>query len=446
MLIRLLFVIGLLIGLMMPCAHADTWGEQETNEWKEMLAKPYNEYMKGDFAKDEFLSKNSPLAKLIIQTDEWFEGDTYYIRYTFTNPTDEAIDETISRSFIRLQAARAYDIASSIIKRDPAPEWMLRVEPHSSVSHTIMLPKEPVFSHFIHDSSFFYLSSGGTLCYYWLERDITPPAKIDYHFEPTALNKATLTLTVTNQSNTTLSTLKNILIPYKDFTKDDWKFRFYPLSDSFTLDLAPNESTDIHLTVPIPFYLSDDPEIHMSTPCVEIDGIQYYHFVYGEGQALSKRVISYSPRAYVTPYYPPEVSITGTMEIIYGYPVYFLTFYNDTDKTQVLRTLHMSSFYENLSYAQKCICFELSLEKEPIVLHPRESKRYWILLSSFTDTPQQCLESITAFDKESISYHQSKDLPKIIARPLHPIERALYKPLAFTVTEARGNQYSPEFP
>ena len=78
--------------------------------------------MKGDFAKDEFLRKNSPLAKLIIETDEWFEGDTYYIRYTFTNPTDEMIDETISRAFIRLKAARAYDIASSVIKRDPAPE------------------------------------------------------------------------------------------------------------------------------------------------------------------------------------------------------------------------------------------------------------------------------------------------------------------------------------
>ena len=446
MMIRLLFMICMMIGLMMPCAWADTWGEQETNEWKEVLSKPYNEYIKGDFAKDEFLRKNSPLAKLIIETDEWFEGDTYYIRYTFTNPTDEMIDETISRAFIRLKAARAYDIASSVIKRDPAPEWALRVEPHSSMSHTIMLPKDPVFSHFIHDSSFFRLSSGGTLFYYWRERDITPPAKIDYHFEPTALNKATLTLTVTNQSNTTLSTLKNILIPYKNFTKDEWELCFYPLSDSFSLDLAPNESTDIQLTVPIPFYMADDPEIHTSTPCLEIDGIEYYHFVSEEGQSLSQRVISYRPRAYVNRYYPPEVSITGTMEIMYGYPFYFLTFYNDTDKTQVLRTLHMSSFYENLSYAQKFIYFELSLEKEPIVLHPRESKRYCILLPLFTDTPQQCLESITAFDKESISYHRTKDLPKIIARPLHPIERALYKPLDYTVTDARGNQYSREFP
>ncbi len=446
MMLRVLLTICMMIGLMMPCAWADTWGEKETNEWKEILSKPYNEYMKGDFAKDEFLRKNSPLAKLIIETDEWFEGDTYYIRYTFTNPTDEVIDETISRAFIRLQAGRAYDIASSVIKRDPAPEWALRVEPHSSMSHTIMLPKDPVFSHFIHDSSFFYLSSGGTLFYRWSERDITLPAKIDHHFEPTALNKATLTLTVTNQSNATLYTLKNIFIPYKDFTKDDWKLSFYPLSDSFALNLAPNESTDIQLTVPIPFYMTDDPEIHTFTPCLEIDGIQYYHLVREGGPILFQRAISYHPRAYVTPYYPPEVSITGTMEIMYGYPFYFLTFYNDTDKTQVLRTLHMSSFYENLSYAQKFIYFELSLEKEPIVLHPRESKRHYILLPLFTDTPQQCLESITTFDKESIAYHQSEDLPKIIARPLRPIERIFYKPLDFTVTEARGNQYSREFP
>ena len=446
MMIRLLFMICLLIGLMMPCAWAGTWGEQETNVWKEILSKEYNEYKNGDLAKDEFLRKNSPLAKLVIETDEWFEGDTYYIRYTFTNPTDEVIDETISRSFIRLNAARPYDIASSVIKRDPAPEWALHVEPHSSMSHTIMLPKEPVFSHFIYDSSFFYLSSGGTLACFWMEQDITPPAKINHHFEPTSLNKATLTLTVTNQSNTTLSTLKNILLPYKNVTKDDWRFHFYPLSDSFTLDLAPNESTDIQLTVPIPSYVTDSPVIHTSTPCLEIDGIQYYHFIYGEGQALSKRIVSYHPRAYATPYYPPEVSITGTMEIMRGYPIYFLTFYNDTDKTQVLRALHMSSFYENLSYAQKFICFELSLEKDPIVLHPRESKRYYIPSLLLTDTPQQCLGSITVFNKASISYHQAKSLPKIIARPLHPIERTLYKPLNFTVTDFRGNQYSPEFP
>jgi hypothetical protein len=67
-------------------------------------------------------------------------------------------------------------------------------------------------------------------------------------------------------------------------------------------------------------------------------------------------------------------------------------------------------------------------------------------LPLFTDTPQQCLDSITAFDKKSISYPRTKDLPKIIARPLHPIERVLYKPLDYTVTDARGNQYSREFP
>ncbi|MBO5245558.1 MAG: hypothetical protein J6B02_05600 [Selenomonadales bacterium] len=444
MMMHLLLMICLMMTMLMPCAWADTWGEKEANEWKEILSKTYKEAHSIDSVD---LRLNSPLAKLIIKSDEWFEGDTYYIRYTFTNPADEKIDETVIRTLCGLYAGRKYDISSAIIKRDPAPEWSLRIEPHSSMTHTIMLPKEPAFAHFFHESTHFYLSSGGSIEYTWSLPNITPPAKIDFCFEPIALNVGTLTLTVTNQSNEMLSSLKNILISYEYFTDGVRKKSPYPLSDSFSLNLAPNESTSIRLSTPIPYYLTGEPAIHAVFPEFEIDGIRYFYSpLKDNGPALFHRTISYFPRNLFLDYPPPEVSITGTMEFLYGYPVYFLTFYNDTDKTQILRTLHMSSFYENHYYSQRAVYAELSLENNPIVLHPHEGKRYYFPFILLIRTPQQFLESVTVFNREFTYYTDSEYLPKIINRPLHPMQRALYQPLDFTITDLRANQYFYQTP
>ncbi|MBQ2113788.1 MAG: hypothetical protein II324_01280 [Selenomonadales bacterium] len=117
MMIRSLFVILLMIGLMMPCA----WAEEAS-------------------------AKSSPLSKVTIESDEWMEGDTYHIRYTFTNPTDEVIEETVLRTNVLLYTHDRAPYSPAITKRDPAPEWVLRVEPHSSTTHTITFPKEPAFT------------------------------------------------------------------------------------------------------------------------------------------------------------------------------------------------------------------------------------------------------------------------------------------------------------
>ena len=39
----------------------------------------------------------SPLSKLIVTTEDWREDDTYYVRHTITNPTNEKIEKKLTR-------------------------------------------------------------------------------------------------------------------------------------------------------------------------------------------------------------------------------------------------------------------------------------------------------------------------------------------------------------
>ena len=423
MLIRLTVAVCMMMTMLMPCAWADTWEEQV---WADAQTEnPLAAWEK---------MQNSPLSKLTAESEEWFEGDTYYIRYTFTNPTDKKVEETVTRTYVDLQAANGILRRTSVVKRDPAPEWTLCIEPHSSMSHTIALPKEPAFTHFIHEAAKFHLASGGTLSYtwdyhvIWDHQDITPPAKIDFHFEPTALNRGILDITVTNQSSEPLSSMYNICVTDLDST-----YLSAPIPDSAALDLPPNESKTVHLPyIPLSSEVSYPP--HSVYPDFEIDHIKYKYYSWDNSFVSCQRNIFYYPFSYVSNLPLPEVSIIGNMEIIGEYAVYYLTFKNLTDRTQKIDRLFMKSGYETLAYSQKIISLNLSLKEHPIFLRPDKSKHYLLVLPWLTETPQQTLDSFTVFATEPYSL-RSADYPTISADRLHPLQKLLYEPFQYAVTD-----------
>lgn len=49
----------------------------------------------------EQMSVEDALSKVTIEAEDWLDGDTYYIRYTFANPTDVAIEKTVEYTDIR---------------------------------------------------------------------------------------------------------------------------------------------------------------------------------------------------------------------------------------------------------------------------------------------------------------------------------------------------------
>ena len=121
------------------------------------------------------------------------------------------------------------------------------------------------------------------------------------------------------------------------------------------------------------------------------------------------------------------------MEIIGEYAVYYLTFKNLTDRTQKIDRLFMKSGYETLAYSQKIISLNLSLKEHPIFLRPDKSKHYLLVLPWLTETPQQTPDSFTVFATEPYSL-RSADYPTISADRLHPLQKLLYKPFQYAVT------------
>lgn len=436
----------------MPCAWAETWGKQEAKEWKASAVKPYESYTEKraalSFFEEEDILANSPLPRLIIETEEWFEEDTYYIRYTFTNPTNKKVEETVSRTDVKLLASSREFHGTYIIKHDSSPEWLLCIEPQSSISRTITLPKEPAFHHFVHEQTKFYLANGSMLSYlYWginssLSGDtapMTPPAKIDFQVEPITLDKGKLTVTITNQSSETLSELRHILLharteKYKGgFTPD-------PLADSITLDLSPNETKTVHITVPIWNYLNNDP-VCTAYPDLNIDGLRYEYDPYEKDFYPLKRITYYAILPEVSR--PPELNIFifGNMEVRNDVIFYYLTFYNDTDSTQKIDRLFISSDYEDMFYTRKNIFWDLSIQDNPIRLYPGQSKRYVIPLPILTDDADTILASTTTIASGMPLNFANNELPKISAEPLHPMQKVFYIPLPYSV-----HHVTPSYP
>ena len=441
MMMRLLLTICLMIGLAMPCAAAGTWGEKEINEWKESVTKSYETYIEERSAFLEGRNEDSrfslPLFKLTIEAYEWMEDDTYHIRYTFTNPTDEMIEETVLRTNVLLYTHDGTPHSPAITKRDPAPEWVLRVEPHSSTTHTITLPKEPAFTHFTHEETSFYLSDGSTLSYCLRSpsfMDITP-VDIDFHVEPTALNKGILTLTITNRSFETLHSLRNIRL-YTQTGEYSTYNEVVPLSAPIPLDLEPNETKTLQIPVPI------NDRFSRGFPCtyypdLDIDDLRC---LYDQDKNSFTQWAKQNRYTYCAQFdsiidaYPPNIPDTlifGNMEPVKDHIVYYLTFYNNTDRLQKIDSFRMTSDYEDMFFTQKKISWSLYLKNDPIRLYPGQIKRYAFALPIVADTTETALASTTIF--EAKEWSQAFDHhPSISAEPLHTMQKVVYKPLRFS--------------
>ena len=176
MMIRSLFVILLMIGLMMPCA------------WAGVNDAP------------------SPLSKVTIDAEDWVDGDMYHIRYTFTNPTDEMIDEEISLTDITYDLCENKPLNKDITQCSETLS-RLTIAPHSSYTTTVSLtpPVPTPFNYLL--ASTFYFADGSYLRY-------APPKqspKSHFTLLPNISPSGNVTLSIqNNSSNETITELRNI--------------------------------------------------------------------------------------------------------------------------------------------------------------------------------------------------------------------------------------------
>ena len=217
MMMRLMLVIGLLIGLTMPCASGE-----------------------------EASTKSSPLSKVTIDAEDWVEGDMYHIRYTFTNPTDEMIDKEIDFTTIGYHYYN-YDYKhndSSTIQYDETLS-RLTIAPHSSYTTTVSLkqPLPSIFNQLIHSNFYFKDSS---YLYYSIASEAP---KSLFSLLPNVSPTGDVFLTIQNNSPTeTINELRNILINTEIQGKHLYLLRAKP----YPLYINPNE------TIQIPIFRLDN--------------------------------------------------------------------------------------------------------------------------------------------------------------------------------------------
>ena len=167
MMIRMLFMICMMIGLMMPCAWAQEKVDvpfevpqnyqqtldhvQNRTDSRSPIAGMFDYGPDYYYHRGHYLPIGSPLTKLHIETKDWCDGDTYYVQCTITNPTDELIEKDIDHIeiFYLLKSPQKNAIHWQAQHSDIISK--LTLAPHSTYSFVIPLTIKESYD-FIHYS------------------------------------------------------------------------------------------------------------------------------------------------------------------------------------------------------------------------------------------------------------------------------------------------------
>ncbi len=227
MLFRCMIIMLLLIVSTMPA-----WA----NDKKPMLSETVKHLMDSgyDLADDDILST------LHIETKDWLEGDTYYISYTFTNPTNTPLQKKIDFVTVTYDLCHTDDPYRSITRYTKAiPAFDL--PPYTSSGATISL-KQPISVSFNHlTSCTFFFEDNTSLCYNTLGKSAnTSPFRLTPVISP--FGDVSLTIQNTSPSET-ITELRDIRL---NFTIGHEPHKMI-LTDPITLEIKPNESHTLPL-------------------------------------------------------------------------------------------------------------------------------------------------------------------------------------------------------
>ena len=250
MLMRCMMILFLLMISVMPA-----WASEKPAWLNDLPSSIADEYQ----AQQDALTKHnqakneSPLSKLYIESEEWHEGSTQYIRYTFTNPTNTLIQEKIAYTRIIYEAfttAKPFDL--QIHATDAIRE--LVVEPNSSASITVSIPqKAPIIFVNQLDTTFF-LNEYDSI--YYVPTTPTNPAKSDsvsFVPTPTRLQSGEIVLSLENRTSSKVdSELRDVSISAMLLSEKHPDTKFFgtcTMLKPIPFSVKPNET----VSIPIPF-------------------------------------------------------------------------------------------------------------------------------------------------------------------------------------------------
>lgn len=151
---------------------------------------------------------DSPWNKLCIKTESWTKGNTFYTRYTFTNPTDELIEKIFTHADICYSIYRQNKSRINPIQHSDAIRT-LSLPPHSSQSFLVPLTIKEPFDLIQINSATFYGTDRSTLGYY-LRPTQTPSTIL---MTPIVLPSGELYIAMKNHHATeTISDIREIVL------------------------------------------------------------------------------------------------------------------------------------------------------------------------------------------------------------------------------------------
>ena len=413
MMMRLLMMICLMMTMLMPC----TWAgiTEDLNALQQQSAELLTSYQKQ--------TEESALSQVTIESEDWVEGDTYYIRYTFTNPTDEMIDETVA--YIQV-SYHTYDVSyiPHTYHQYTKPMPHLRIEPHSAYTIIAALPlKEPAV---IAEQAitYFNFSDKSTLLYAPLHTS----TDISLHTMPIYLPSGKLLLNLKNNAYLTQnSTIENIslLTALSDKT-GNMHIHNYKQAEPISLTMRPNDSISLPLMKNLPTDATLD-HFHLA---LTINGIQHT-FTDKTAYSLHPQT-SFMP--FITNILPTRLKCRGTMELTPEKLTCYLRIQNTLDHRV---TLQNASIRTQLDYYDTDALLQMKSAHitipNKIILPPNKEEfvSFSIVLpNDFSIYPNASLVSLSA-DGFYIPFSLIESYPK----PLSSLQKHLYIDLGTTTAE-----------
>lgn len=227
MLIRLIMTIFLLIVSTTP-----TWAN--TNE------KAISDSVKYQMSEGYILEEQDVLSSINIQAEDWLDGDTYYIRYTFTNPTNTPLEKKIDLITVTYDLCHAADPYQTITQYTEAiPQ--LQIQPYSSCTETIEL-KQPIPVQFNKLTSCTIFFADNSSLQYNALGDSAPISP--FRLIPVVSPFGDVSLTIQNRSATeAITELRDIRL---NFTIGQEPYKLLK-AEPISLEIKPSESYSLPL-------------------------------------------------------------------------------------------------------------------------------------------------------------------------------------------------------
>ena len=114
-------------------------------------------------ASAQAMTMDEALKHVTVSAEDWLDGNTYYIRYTFTNPTAVAIDKKVDLTVVNYRR-HAYNDMSESSTRGSTAITALVIPPHNTYTTTLEFPIfVPIAQYYHIFSTTLYFTDGSTL-------------------------------------------------------------------------------------------------------------------------------------------------------------------------------------------------------------------------------------------------------------------------------------------